>query len=89
MSANEGIRLVLEKYRTVAVVGLSRNPSKDSYGVAKYLKECGYYIIPVNPLADEILGEKCYGSLLDLPEKLNRAVEIVDIFRPPRMYHPL
>ena len=62
----------------MAVVGLSRNPAKDSYGVAQYLQSEGYRIIPVNPFADEILGEKCYKSLLDIPE----TIEIVDIFRP-------
>ena len=79
---HEEIRLVLEKHRTIAVVGLSRDPSKDSYKVAKYLKEHGYRIIPVNPLADEILSEKCYRSLLDMPEMLQAAVEVVEIFRP-------
>jgi len=62
----------------VAVVGLSRNPAKASYRVANYLQSVGYRIIPVNPFVDEILGEKSYKSLLDVPE----AIEIVDIFRP-------
>ena len=62
----------------MAVVGLSRNPAKASYRVANYLQSVGYHIIPVNPFVDEILGEKSYKSLLDVPE----AIEIVDIFRP-------
>ncbi len=77
MSQNE-IRFVLESYRTVAVVGLSRDSDKASYRVAQYLQSAGYRIIPVNPSAEEILGEKCYKSLLDVPE----TIEIVDIFRP-------
>ena len=76
--SEEEIRLVLKACRTVAVVGLSRNPAKDSYQVARYLQSVGYRVIPVNPFADEILGEKCYRSLLDIPE----TIEVVDIFRP-------
>jgi len=72
------IKSVLESYRTVAVVGLSRDPAKASYRVAQYLQSVGYRIIPVNPFVDEVLGEKSYKSLLDVPE----AIEIVDIFRP-------
>ena len=76
--SEEEIKSVLKTYRIVAVVGLSRNPTKDSHRVAKYLKSMGYHIIPVNPFADEILGEKCHKSLLDIPE----TIEVVDIFRP-------
>ena len=77
MSQDE-IKSVLESYRTVAVVGLSRNSAKASYQVANYLKSVGYHIIPVNPFADEILGETSYKSLLDVPE----TIDVVDIFRP-------
>ncbi len=76
--SEEEIKSVLKTYRTVAVVGLSRNPAKDSHRVAKYLQSVGYLIIPVNPFADEILGEKCHKSLLDTSE----TIEVVDIFRP-------
>jgi len=76
--SQEEIKSVLERYRTVAVVGLSRNPAKASYRVAQYLQSVGYHIIPVNPFADEILGEKCYKSLLEVPD----TIDIVDIFRP-------
>ncbi|MFB0567838.1 MAG: CoA-binding protein, partial [Candidatus Bathyarchaeia archaeon] len=84
MSAEE-IRSLLEKYKTTAVVGLSTNPTKDSYKVAKYLKTMGYRVIPVNPFADVILGEECYKSLLDVPE----IIEIVDIFRPAKDVPPI
>jgi predicted CoA-binding protein len=73
------IRDILDRYRTVAVVGLSDKPEKDSYRVAKYLKDHGYRIIPVNPLIKEILGEKSYPDLKSVPLK----VDIVNIFRRP------
>ena len=84
LSAEE-IKSILEKYKTIAVVGLSTNPAKDSHRVAKYLKTKGYRIIPINPFADVILGEKCYKSLLDVPE----TIEIVDIFRPANDVPPI
>jgi predicted CoA-binding protein len=68
---------ILEKYRVVAVVGLSADPGRASYQVADYLKQHGFRIIPVNPGCSEILGEKCYPSLRDIPFP----VEVVDIFR--------
>ena len=79
---NSQIREILTKYKTVAVVGLSRDPSKDSYRVAEYLKTHGFHIIPVNPTADQILGEKSFKSLLDMPAENQKTVEVVDIFRP-------
>jgi predicted CoA-binding protein len=72
------IKLILETYKTIAVVGLSSDPAKDSHRVALYLQSVGYRVIPVNPFVDEVLGEKSYKSLLDVPE----AIDIVDIFRP-------
>ena len=66
---------------TIAVVGLSKDQTKPSYEVAAYLKSCGYRIVPINPTANEILGEMCYKSLLEVPENLKRQVEVVDIFR--------
>lgn len=72
------VREILHKYRKIAVVGCSRNPEKDAYKVPKYLKEHGYRIIPVNPLAKEILGEKAYRTLSEVEEP----IDIVDIFRP-------
>jgi hypothetical protein len=58
------------------------DPSKDSYRVATYLKIQGFRIVPINPFADEILGEKSYKSLLELPQDIQKSLEIVDIFRP-------
>ncbi len=69
---------VLKRYRTVAVVGASRDLSKWAHIVPKYLKEHGYRIIPINPTASEILGEKAYKSLMEVPEE----VEVVEVFRP-------
>ncbi len=74
---DEEIRGILENNRTIAVVGLSANPDKDSHRVARYLKEQGYQIVPVNPKTEEILGQKCYASLKEIPF----SVDIVDIFR--------
>lgn len=71
------LRRILNDYKTIAVVGLSDKWHRPSYFAAKYLQEHGYRIIPVNPGHKEILGEKCYASLLDIPEK----VDVVDIFR--------
>jgi uncharacterized protein len=73
---------VLRKYKTIAVVGASKNPEKDANTVPQYMKEHGYKIIPVNPTADQILGEKVYPSLLDLPTELAKQVEVVNVFRP-------
>lgn len=86
---DEALKEILESHSTVAVVGLSRNPSKDSYRVAEYLQSQGYRIVPVNPVAEEILEEKSYPSLLELPGALKRAVGIVDIFRPPEAVLPI
>lgn len=73
----EEIKEVLDTAKTIAVVGLSPNPSRTSYMVSKAMQNAGYRIIPVNPLADEILGEKSYASLKDIPEP----VDIVNVFR--------
>lgn len=70
-------RDMLIKCKNIAVVGLSENPEKDSHQVARYLKENGYRIIPVNPAAKEILGEKAYPDLASIPDR----VDIVNVFR--------
>ena len=71
------ITAILRNYRVVAVVGLSPKPERPSYQVAQYLQNHGYRVVPVNPGCREILGEKCYPSLKDIPFP----VEVVDIFR--------
>jgi len=68
---------ILRKYKTIAVVGLSANPMRPSFGVTEYMQEAGYRIIPVNPNETEVLGEKSYARLEDVPEK----IEIVNVFR--------
>ena len=69
---------ILKKYKTVAVIGMSKNPNKDAYRIPEYLINNGFEVIPVNPTADEILGRKAYKKLSDVPEK----IEIVEVFRP-------
>jgi predicted CoA-binding protein len=71
------LRRILHESRTLAVVGLSADWFRPSYFAAKYMQEHGYRIIPVNPKYESILGEKCYKSLRDIPEK----VDLVDVFR--------
>ena len=74
------IRDILKSSKVIAVVGLSDKPDRDSYRVAAYMQRAGYRIIPVNPvLKGDVLGEKAYASLRDVPEK----IDIVDIFRKP------
>ena len=80
--SKDSMKEILTKYRTVAVVGLSRDPSKESHRVAEYLKSQGFRIVPVNPTAGEVLEEKSYKSLVDIPSEIQRALDIVDIFRP-------
>lgn len=68
---------ILRKSRTVAVVGISDKEERDSHKVAKYLKDHGYRIIPVNPKLTEVLGETCYPDLRSVPEH----IDVVDVFR--------
>jgi uncharacterized protein len=74
---------ILKKTETIAVIGLSQDPQKHSFKVGLYLKHHGCRIIPVNPLASEILGEKSYKNLLNIPEGIQKIIDIVDIFRKP------
>src|SRR5512141_2770772 len=71
------IEAILSGSKTVAVVGISDKPDRPSYSVAKYLQERGYRVIPVNPFVIEVLGEKAYKSLSEIPER----VDLVDVFR--------
>lgn len=77
MADIETLRRILAVNRTIAVVGLSADWYRPSYFAAKYMQEHGYRIVPVNPRYDEILGERCYGSLADIPHP----VDMVDVFR--------
>jgi predicted CoA-binding protein len=77
MNNDKVMKEILLSAKTVASVGLSSNPEKESYGVASYLKDQGYRIIPVNPTADEILGEKAYPDLSSVPGK----IDVVQVFR--------
>jgi predicted CoA-binding protein len=79
MNINEPaiIKRILEECKTIAVVGLSSNPYRPSYGVASYMQKHGYRIIPVNPGETEVLGERAFPTLADVPEK----IDLVDIFR--------
>jgi predicted CoA-binding protein len=73
------IKEILETYKTIAVVGLSSQTWRPSYSVSRYMQKAGYRIIPVNPRETEVLGEKTYATLDDVPEPF----DIVDIFRRP------
>lgn len=77
--AGDPINEILKTSRTIAIVGLSSRRFRPSYGVAQYIQSAGYRIIPVNPNVREVLGEKSYARLEDVPER----VDIVDIFRRP------
>jgi predicted CoA-binding protein len=73
----EVIKQILQQTKNIAVVGLSDNPDRISYMVSEAMQNKGYRIIPVNPNAETILGEKCYASLEEIPEK----IDIVNVFR--------
>jgi len=83
--SDDQIKEMVQKYKKVAVVGLSSDQTRPSNAVAKYLQRKGFKIIPVNPNETEILGEKAYPNLSAIPEK----VEIVDIFRRPEQVPPI
>ena len=78
MDSDEELMKVLKESKTIAVVGCSRDPEKEAHRIPKYLKEHGYRIIPVNPFADKILGERVYKRLSDIKEP----VDVIDVFRP-------
>src|SRR5271154_2447864 len=75
---------VLRKYRTIAVVGASKNPEKEAHLVPRYLKDQGYRIVPVIPSATKIFGETAYPSLADIPEDVGVTVDVVEVFRPSK-----
>ena len=77
--SGEKVARILSEAKTIAVVGASPNPQKTSHQIMKKLAQWGYRVIPVNPNETEVLGEKCYPSVADIPEP----VDIVDVFRRP------
>jgi uncharacterized protein len=77
VSDDTGLRRILENHKVIAMVGLSPKEDRPSNIVARYLMAHGYTVIPVNPGQDEILGQRCYASLRDIPVK----VDMVDVFR--------
>jgi uncharacterized protein len=77
MMSDEELSKLLQEAKTIAVVGLSSNPARASFGVSRFLQRQGYRVIPVNPSETEVLGERAYASVHEIPEQ----VDIVDIFR--------
>ncbi len=85
MNDDQMLKDILVSAKTIASVGLSSNPGKESFWIVKYLKDQGYRIIPVNPTADEILGEKAYPDLESVPE----TIDVVQVFRKPEDVPPV
>ena len=83
MKKSDPIYELLERARTIAVVGLSDSPLRASYGVSAYMQAAGYKVIPVNPNVAETLGEKAYPSLLELPSEIVDKLDLVNVFRRP------
>ena len=77
----------LKESKTIAVVGLSPNPDRDSNRVALYLQRVGYRVIPVNPMVEEVLGEKSYPDLKSIPEDID--IDMVDVFRRSELVEPV
>ena len=84
---DQRIREILKETRNVAVVGLSPKESRPSFRVASYLKAVGYRIVPIRPGVNEVLGEKAYPSLTDIPSEIE--IDVVDIFRRPEEVLPI
>lgn len=85
MNDDQMMKDILLSAKTIASVGLSSNPGKESYGIVQYLHSQGYRVIPVNPTADEILGEKAYPDLESVPEE----IDVVQVFRRPEDVPPV
>jgi len=79
MPADQDLKDILSRYKTIAVVGISPKEDRPSYRVAAYLQSKGFRVIPVRPDGDSILGEKVYRSLMEVPAEIE--IEVVDIFR--------
>ena len=80
MTDDERIGQLLERVRTIAVVGIKAGEEEDAHRVPRYLQGCGYRVVPVNPKLESVLGERCYPSLGEVPEP----VDLVNLFRAPR-----
>jgi uncharacterized protein len=85
MNNDQMMKDILLSTKTIASVGLSSNTQKESYWIVSYLKDQGYHIVPVNPTAEEILGEKSYPDLESVPEK----IDVVQVFRRPEDVPPI
>ena len=85
MNSDNEMKQILLSTKTIASVGLSSNPHKESYGIDLYLQQQGYRIIPVNPTATEILGEKAYPDLESIPDR----IDVVQVFRKPEDVPPV
>lgn len=81
----DGLRALLKRAKTIAVVGLSPNPDRPSHRIGRRLKEWGYRVVPVRPALDEVLGEKAYPNLASIPFK----PDLVDVFRSPDQVDPV
>lgn len=85
----QSLRRILNECKTIAVVGLSADWHRPSFFAAKYMQTHGYKIIPVNPKYEEILGERCYPSLLAIPADIAKTVDMVDCFRKTEDIEPI
>lgn len=85
MNDDQMMKDILSSAKTIASVGLSSNPAKESFGIAAYLKAQGYRVIPVNPTTAEVFGEKSYPDLESVPEK----IDVVQVFRKPEDVPPV
>ena len=85
--SNDQITAILENSKTIAVIGSSSNPYRTSFHIAQYLQQQGYGIIPINPNEKEVLGEKVYNSILDIPDSVE--IGVIDIFRNKEFTHEM
>ena len=83
------IAAIINNYKVIAIVGMSDTIGKPSHRVGAYLKQHGYQIVPVNPTIEKVFGLKSYKTLLDIPEKIAKTIEVVDIFRKPEEVLPV
>lgn len=84
VGGDDQLRQILQQTRVIAVVGLSNNAARPSYGVARYMQAQGYTIVPINPDLSEVLGERAYPDLLSVPFE----IDLVDVFRRPELVGP-